>query len=57
MDALTEDEQQLVKFKSFRHIVSSIRYNPQKYIPIVFKLLNAKTEGGYFADKFRQFNK
>lgn len=57
MDALTEDEQQLVKFKSFRHIISSTRYNPQKYIPIVFKLLNAKTEGGYFADKFRQFNK
>lgn len=57
-DLLTPEEQLLVKNKSFRHIISSSRYNPQKYLPVIYKILTSgNSTSGYFIDKFKQFNK
>ena len=53
----TEDEKRLIRNKSLRHIISSTRYNPQKYIPIVFKILTAKSPASkYIIDDFSDFN-
>ena len=53
----TEDEKRLIRNKSLRHIISSTRYNPQKYIPIVFKILTAKSPASkYIIDDFADFN-
>lgn len=55
--SLTQDEQRLVKNKSFRHIISSARFNPQKYNPIIYKILCSKnSNGSYFIQKFTNFN-
>ena len=58
MDILTDEEKILVKNKSFRHIISNSRYNPQKYLPLIYKIMTSgNSESGYFIDKFRHFNK
>lgn len=55
--SLTDDEQRLVRNKSFRHIISSARFNPQKYNPIIYKILCSKNNSNnYFIQKFTNFN-
>lgn len=57
MDILTEDEKTMVKNKSFRHIISNSRYNPQKYLPLIYKILTAGSDQtGYFINQFTNFN-
>jgi hypothetical protein len=56
-NTLTEYEKHLVKHKSFRQIVSHCRLNPQKYLPLIYKILTTKNSyGHYFIDSFKNFN-
>ena len=61
-DQLLDDEKSLVKNKSLRQIISHSRYNPQKYTPIVYKILTtAYTDAAtgnpmYLINDFSNFN-
>ena len=57
-DLLTPEEKLLVKNKSLRHIISNSRYNPQKYLPLIYKIMTSgNSDTGYFIHKFKNFNK
>ena len=57
MKKLSESEQALVKNKSLRQIISNSRYNPQTYIPLIYKILTLKKDtGGYVLDSYGKFN-
>lgn len=57
-DNLSIDEQNLIKNKSFRQIISNSRYNPQKYLPIIYKILVSYNGNTPFVDRFSSvFNK
>ena len=58
MKTLTDQEKQLVRHKSLRQIISSSRYNPQTYIPLIFKILTTKRSGShnYVIDSYGKFN-
>ena len=57
-NTLSEDERRLVANKSFRHIISSSRYNPQKYLPLIYKILvSGNNSTGFFIDRFTNFHK
>ena len=57
-NTLTDDEKRLVAHKSFRHIISNSRYNPQKYLPLIYKILvSGNTSTGFFIDRFANFHK
>lgn len=57
MNELTDDEKLLVKNKSFRHLISNSRYNPQKYLPLIYKILTTGSDKtGYFINQFTNFN-
>lgn len=56
-ESLSDSEKILVRNKSFRQLISNSRSNPQKYIPLIYKILVSRTNGGgYFIDNFG-FNK
>lgn len=56
-DALSEDEQDLVRHKSLRQIISNSRYNPQKYIPLIYKILTSFDGNTPFINRFgKSFN-
>ena len=58
MKQLSEDEKNLVRNKSLRQIISNSRYNPQKYLPIIYKILVAHDGNTPFIDRFsKTFNK
>jgi hypothetical protein len=58
MDLLQEDEKVLVRNKSFRQIINNSRQNPQKYTPIIYKILTSNNNGSYFITEYfnRDFN-
>ena len=55
-NALSDDEKQLVKNKSLRQIISNSRYNPQKYLPLIYKILTFNTGSNYIIDTIGKFN-
>lgn len=58
---LTPDEKTLVNNKSFRQVISHSRYNPQKYLPIIFKILTTNYGNTnaplYILNQLSNFNK
>lgn len=57
MKKLSESEQRLVKNKSLRQLISNSRYNPQVYLPLIYKILTIKKDkGGYVIDSYGKFN-
>ena len=57
MRKLSPSEQSLVKNKSLRQIISNSRYNPQVYLPLIYKILTIKKDkGGYVIDSYGKFN-
>lgn len=57
MKKLSPSEQSLVKNKSLRQIISNSRYNPQVYLPLIYKILTIKKDkGGYVIDSYGKFN-
>lgn len=57
MRKLSPSEQRLVKNKSLRQIISNSRYNPQVYLPLIYKILTIKKDkGGYVIDSYGKFN-
>lgn len=58
---LTPDEQRLVNNKSLRQVISHSRYNPQTYLPLIFKILTTNYGSQdaplYIVDQFGTFNK
>ena len=57
MNYLTLEEQNLVKNKSLRQLISNSRYNPQKYIPLTYKILTfVDRTNTAFIKKFSNFN-
>lgn len=55
-NSLTEDEKILVRNKSLRQVISNSRQNPQKYIPIIYKVLTASENDVPVIKQFKNFN-
>ena len=55
-NSLTEDEKLLVRNKSLRQVISNSRQNPQKYIPIIYKVLTASENDIPVIKQFKNFN-
>ena len=53
---LSENEKNLVRNKSLRQIISNSRLNPQKYIPLIYKILTSEYNGVYVIKQFTSFN-
>lgn len=55
-ESLSEDDKILVSNKSLRQIISNIRSNPQKYIPLVYKILTFIDNRIPIINQFSNFN-